>query len=34
MADETGTIEQLAEGLGNALSELSDIAQPANLAML
>ena len=34
MADETGTLEQIAGGLGDALAELSDIAEPANLAVL
>lgn len=34
MAEETGTLERIAEGLANALTELSDLAQPANLAVL
>lgn len=34
MAEETGTLERIAEGLANALTGLSDIAQPANLAVL
>jgi hypothetical protein len=34
MAEDMGTLERIAEGLANALTGLSEIAQPANLAVL
>jgi hypothetical protein len=34
MTEEAGTLEQIAEGLANALTELSDVAQPANIVVL